>query len=69
MALNSGSKYPNRRAYVVKLRSNAAPGALSGRIENLLTCEQHEFSSARALVELIEADLRVSSTSTARSGG
>ena len=60
MALNPDSKYPNRRAYVVKLRSDATPGALRGRIENLLTCEQHEFASALELVELIEADLQAS---------
>ena len=65
MALNTDSKYPNRRAYVVKLRSDAEPGMLHGRVENLLTCEQHEFASAIELVELIEADLQ---TSCPRSG-
>lgn len=60
MALNPDSKYPNRRAYVVKLRSDAEPGALRGRVENLLTCEQHEFASALELVDRIEADLRAS---------
>ena len=60
MVLNTDSKYPNRRAYVVKLRSDATPGTLRGRVENLLTCEQHEFASALELVELIEADLQAS---------
>ena len=60
MVLNTDSKYPNRRAYVVKLRSDAMPGTLRGRVENLLTCEQHEFTSALELVELIEADLQAS---------
>lgn len=55
--MNSDSKYPNRRAYVVKLRSDATPDALRGRVENLLLCEQHEFESALELVELIRADL------------
>ena len=58
MPLNSNSKYPNRRAYVVKLRSDATPDDLRGRLENLLTCEQHEFDSAAELVERIETDLK-----------
>ena len=57
MSLNSNSKYPSRRAYVVKLRSDAAPGDLQGRLENLLTCEQQDFASATELVNRIEADL------------
>ena len=60
MVLKSDSKYPNRRAYVVKVRSDASPGTLRGRVENLLTCEQHEFASALELVELIETDLQAS---------
>ena len=37
MVLNPESKYPNRRAYVLKLRGDATPDALAGRIENLVT--------------------------------
>ena len=65
MVLNTDSKYPNRRAYVVKLRSDAARGTLRGRVENLLTCEQREFTSALELVELIEADLQASDATPA----
>ena len=57
MSLNADSKYPNRRAYVVKVRSDATPDALHGRIENLLTCEQHEFASSVELIGLIADDL------------
>ncbi len=57
MSLNPESKYPNRRAYVVKLRSDAAPGALAGRLENLVTGRQREFSSAEELLESIGSDL------------
>lgn len=57
MVMNSDSKFPNRRAYVVKIRSDATPDALRGRVENLLTCEQREFNSALELIELIETDL------------
>ncbi|MGQ0800703.1 MAG: hypothetical protein ACT4NL_11405 [Pseudomarimonas sp.] len=60
MTLNADSKYPNRRAYVIKLRSDASPGALCGRVENLLTCDQREFSSAIELIDLIETDLQAS---------
>ena len=62
MVMSSDSKFPNRRAYVVKLRSDATPDALRGRVENLLTCEQHEFTSAHELIELIRADLASGST-------
>jgi hypothetical protein len=57
MSLNPESKYPNRRSYVVKLRSDAMPGALVGRLENLVTGRQSEFSSAEALLESIDSDL------------
>jgi hypothetical protein len=57
MVLNAESKYPNRRAYVLKLRNDAQPGALAGRIENLVTGEQVEFACARELLESLVRDL------------
>lgn len=57
MSLNPESKYPSRRSYVVKLRSDAAPGALVGRLENLVTGRQREFSSADELLASIASDL------------
>ena len=57
MTLNAESKYPTRRAYVVKVRGDAKPDALAGRIENLVTGRQHEFASARELIDSIAADL------------
>ena len=57
MVLNPESKYPYRRAYVVNLRGDAEPGALAGRIENMVTGRQHEFASARELLASIETDL------------
>ena len=59
MALNAESKYPTRRAYVVKVRSDAKPDALAGRLENLVTGRQHEFASARELIESIARDLDI----------
>ena len=57
MTLNPESKYPNRRAYVLKLRGDAKPGALCGRIENLVTGRQREFASASELLACIASDL------------
>ena len=39
------------------MRSDATPGALAGRLENLVTGTQREFSSGRELLESIAADL------------
>jgi hypothetical protein len=60
MSLNPESKYPNRRAYVLKMRSDARPGALAGRLENLVTGEQREFASGDELLQSIAVDLKAS---------
>lgn len=57
MVLNPESKYPNRRSYVLKLRGNATPGALAGRLENLVTGRQREFASAEELLAAVVSDL------------
>jgi len=57
MALNPESKYPSRRAYVVKMRSDANPDALAGRLENLVTGQQREFTSGSELLDSIARDL------------
>jgi hypothetical protein len=57
MTLNAETKYPNRRAYVLKMSSDATPGTLCGRIENLVTGGQREFRSAVELLALIARDL------------
>ena len=57
MALSSEIKYPNRRTYVLKVRSDATPGALAGRIENVVTGRQRDFGSERELVESLASDL------------
>ena len=58
MTLKSESTYPSRRTYVVKLRSDAGPNALAGRLENLVTGGQREFVSGQALLESIASDLQ-----------
>ncbi|HSC07802.1 MAG TPA: hypothetical protein VLD59_13325 [Steroidobacteraceae bacterium] len=57
MPLNSESKFPSRRAYVVKVRSDARPGELVGRVENLVTGASREFASGHELLESIASDL------------
>jgi len=58
MTLSDDSEYPNRRAYVVKVRSDATPDALVGRLESLVNGRRYEFTSAHELVRLIAAELR-----------
>ena len=58
MALNSEPKYPSRRMYVLKVRSDANPDALAGLIENLATGQQQEFASGNDLIESIARDIQ-----------
>ena len=58
MTLNPESKYPTRRAYVVKVRADARPHTLSGRLENLVTGQQRDFASGQELLESIAGDLQ-----------
>lgn len=58
MPLKSESTYPSRRTYVLKLRSDAGPNSLAGRLENVVTGGQREFVSAEELLESIARDLQ-----------
>ena len=60
MTLSSKSKYPSRRAYVLKMRGDAKPDALVGRLENLVTGLQREFTSGHELLDSIARDLEAS---------
>jgi hypothetical protein len=57
MSLTRESKYPSRRIYVVKVRSDARPDALAGRVENVVTGQSREFACASELLKSIAADL------------
>jgi hypothetical protein len=57
MILSTDSKYPSRRAYVIKLRSDATPGLLVGRLENFVTGQRFDFTSARELLRQIADDI------------
>lgn len=58
MTLNPESKFPTRRAYVVKVRADAKPDTLSGRLENLVTGQQRDFACGQELLESIACDLQ-----------
>jgi hypothetical protein len=57
MILRTETQYPNRRTYVLKLCSDATPRALAGRLENLVSGKQREFTSASELLSLIADDI------------
>ena len=67
MSFNSEPKYPSRRAYVLKLRSDAKPGAIAGRLENLATGRQSEFASGPELLASITDDISPGAEATASS--
>lgn len=71
MPLRADSKYPSRRAYVVKLRGDVTPPVLAGRIENLVTGRQVEFTCGGELLDHIAHDLieYVNELAVDRSGG
>ena len=60
MPLKRAPTYPSRRAYVLKVRSDATPDALAGRLENLVTGSQRDFVSGNELVDSIASDLQSS---------
>ena len=59
MTLKREPKYPSRRAYVLKVRSDAKPAALAGRLENLVTGRQLEFVSGHELLASLARDLEL----------
>jgi hypothetical protein len=68
MTFNAQSKYPSRRAYVLKMRGDAKPDALAGRLENLVTGRQLEFASGRELLDAIAAELEAGGKEPAKGG-
>ena len=65
MALNSESKFTNRRTYLVKVHRDAKRGALTGRLENFVTGRQHEFASSDELIASLLNDLESKDLDTA----
>ena len=56
-SLKPEPKYPSRRSYVVKVRSDASGDALAGSVENLVTGQQREFESGGELLDSIARDI------------
>ena len=56
------SKFPNRLAYVLKLRGDATRDAIAGRLENLVTGQRLEFGSGRELLDAIAREVDASSS-------
>jgi len=57
MPLRVDPTYPSRRTYVVKILGDVTADALRGRVENLVTCKQGDFTSVRELIEWIARDI------------
>ncbi len=57
MNLRSDPKFPIYRMYVVKLNSDATPDALYGRVENLMSGKQLDFTSPSELCRLLKREL------------
>ena len=57
MTFNPESKYPTRRAYVLKLTNEAKPDSLTGRLENLVTGRQRQFTSGDELLASLASDV------------
>jgi hypothetical protein len=68
MPLHPETKYPSRRTYVVKVRSDAKPGSLAGRLENLVTGKCEEFNSAHELIEWLAGDVQAHGEERAAKG-
>ena len=58
MSLKREPKYPSKRAYVLKVRSDATPAILAGRLENVVTGARREFASGEELVASIVSDIQ-----------
>ena len=69
MSLKHEPKYPTRRAYVLKLRSDATPATLAGRLENLVTGRQQEFTCAGELLARLASELDAAGPGEGESAG
>jgi hypothetical protein len=65
MILRADPTFPNRRAWVLKLRCDATPAALCGRLENLITGDHVDFASAGELCALLAGAIECRDVATA----
>ena len=67
MTLNPETKYPSRRTYVIRVRSDARPYLLAGRLEGLITGKSWDFASGHELLTALVRDIEA--LSEASTGG
>jgi hypothetical protein len=65
MPVQPESKFPNRLAYVLKLRGDVTRDAIAGRLENLVTGQRLEFGSGGELLAAIAREIDASNSDTA----
>jgi len=67
MILNAHPSYPTARSYVLKLHRDAAPGsgALIGRLENVSTGQQYDFTNGAELLACLVHDVARDATARA----
>jgi hypothetical protein len=65
MVAHPDSKFPNRLAFVLKLRGDATPDALTGRLENVVTARRVDFTSARELLDAVADEIEANTSKTA----
>ena len=64
MNRQSEPRFPNRLAFVLKVRADATREALTGRLENLVTARRLEFASAGELLDAIAREIETSAGDT-----
>ena len=64
MTLNRQPIFPNARSYVLKVHRDSLPGsgAVSGRLENMLSGQCFDFNNADELLASLIADLTFTTT-------
>ena len=65
MTFQPETKFPNRLAYVLKLRGDATRDAIVGRLENLVTGQRVEFGSGRELLDAVAREMDASCSDAA----
>jgi hypothetical protein len=65
MTLSPETKYPNRRTYVIRVRSDARPYLLAGRLEGLITGRSWDFASGHELLTALVRDIEAQSEASA----
>lgn len=69
MTLDPETNYPSNRSYVLKLHRSAAPErGIAGRLENMASGRQCDFSSGEELLACLAQDLAPGETKIIKHG-